>query len=101
MTPGTIIKLAEIVPTSYRASQDNVIYVFNVGMEHEIPVNGRVRITIDPDMSMVTKMIENNCYRLDFSSRPINLDCFVNQDENYFDVIVRSTTFGNSGLPAG
>lgn len=32
---------------------------------------------------------------------PISLDCTVNEDDNYIDVIVRSRTFGSSGLPAG
>ena len=101
MTPGTIFKVADIVPGSYRASEDNVVYIFSIMAEHQVPPNGRIRVTLESDMTMQARELQNNCYRLDYSTYPITLDCFVNEDEAYFDIVVRATTFGATGLPAG
>ena len=89
MTAGSIFKLDEIVPSSFRASQDDVIYIFTFQTEHDVGVNGRIRITLNSDMSMDEFTIRNNCYRLDYESFPINLDCLVNLEFNHLDIIIR------------
>ena len=46
-------------------------------------------------------VVRSNCLRIESDARSDSLDCFANLDLLYFDVIVRSSTFGADGLQAG
>ena len=77
------------------------MYNFYLETEHDVPLNGRIRITAPSQCPLTSYDLENNCYRLGDGTSPTSLDCDVNVDGNYFDVIVRSSTFGSNGLTAG
>jgi len=66
--------------------------------EHNVPVNGRIRVILPEDMSIETSSLVNNCFRLDKSNRQTRLDCTANSSNNSFEVMVRSSTFGINGL---
>ena len=73
-----------------------------MSFEHDIPVGGYIKVQLPDAMAINNEYtLESNCYRLDYSSRPISLDCEAHT--NYFYVIVTYSEFGNSysGLLGG
>ena len=98
MIPGLITKLSDIIPSSYRASQDNVQYTFELETQHAVPVGGIVRFNLPDSMSMQSARLRNDCFRLNYQGRNVPLDCSGNEDQNYFDIGIMSNTFGSSGL---
>ena len=96
-TPGEIVKLAEITASSYVAGEEMVTYTFDIQPENRVPINGRIRFQLPDEAYMDVDTVQSNCMRLG-SFRDDSLDCFANIDSLYFDVIVRSATFGADGL---
>ena len=96
-----VTKLSSIVVNSYRASLDNAYYTFDLKTEHIVPENGKLRFNLPDTSALNASRLKNACTRLDFSGGNIALDCIGNESDNYFDVDIRSNTFGTGGLPAG
>ena len=94
-TPGLITKLSEIQASSYEVGKENVKYIFDMQCQHDVPVNGRVRVILPDASAMNSQLLRNNCYRLDFAQRPLRVNCEVNELDNYFDILVASNTFGS------
>ena len=99
-----IAKRADIQTSSDRAGENGAVYTFDVQTEHNVPANGRVRFTLPDSMSLNAAQVRANCYRLDVAATPARLECAVGADSDgrlYVDVMVRPSTFGAGGLPAG
>ena len=86
MIPGLVTKLSDIIPSSYRASQDNVQYTFELETQHTVPVGGLVRFNLPDTTSMQSARLRNDCFRLNHYGRNMPLDCSGNEDQNYFDI---------------
>ena len=66
-----------------------------------MPVDGILRFHLPATTSLEKSRLRNNCYRLEYSQSNLPLDCEGNEDDNYFDVFIKSNTFGSSGLTGG
>ena len=93
---GSVTKLSEISASSFASGENGVQYTFDMEFEHTIPVGGLIRVVLPGTMTVDNAYdLQSNCYRLDYSSRPVSLLC--DADLGYFDVIVTNRDFGNSG----
>ena len=99
---GTVTKLSEIEATSYATADQSVTYTFDLEFEHDVPVGGLIRVSLPGAMQVGNEYtLASNCYRIDYSSRPIYLSC--DAYGQYFDILITDSDFGNNGggLPGG
>lgn len=97
---GLIYKVSEITSNDYTANKVDAIYTFELKTQSIVPVNGRIRVNLPDNMSMRGSQVQNNCYRLNYAQNSLRMDCVANESQNYFDVFIKSSTFGTDGLPA-
>jgi len=85
---GLVYKGADVTASNlvtYYAGVEG-IYNFNFNFEHDIPLGGYIRINLPDEMDIAYWALMNSyCYRLEYSSSPINLPCKM-VEPNAFEV---------------
>jgi hypothetical protein len=75
-TQGYVTKIEDIESSSLVTYDAESVYNFSFSFEHNVPLGGYIRIELPDEMRVEsTRNLGAYCYRLNYSSRPVNLDC--------------------------
>lgn len=97
---GTVIKTRDVSASSTIANDQNVVYTFSMKFTYPVPIGGSIKISFTDSAKVGNlSVLGNSCFRLDFSNKPLSLQCFATPST--ISITIATPAFTSAGLAAG